>query len=261
MICLLYESGNHSNRLFQTIHFEAYCKEYNHKFLNLCFEDMKELYGQKKNVFARIFRFFLIRKPLRKLIRVVDFDKEDSQSSLVDRLNRQKISFVGGWYFRRHDLTLKYRKYFQNRYLLCPSYYSTNTFVQDVLSKKNNEVLVGIHLRRGDYKTWEDGRYYFEDSVFLEYISHMEEKIKEKNIVCKFILFSNESISIPKRENLVLSKEKWYIDQYIMSKCDYLIGPPSTFTGWASYIGEVPLLYMQTKDATFSLDDFKIING
>ena len=76
-----------------------------------------------------------------------------------------------------------------------------------------------------------------------------------------FILFSNESISIKENENIVISKESWYFDQWIMTNCDYLIGPPSTFTGWASYIGEVPLLYMESNNVNYSLDDFKIING
>lgn len=33
-----------------------------------------------------------------------------------------------------------------------------------------------------------------------------------------------------------------------MSKCDYLNGPPSTFTLWASYMGRVK--YYQIKDNT-----------
>lgn len=43
-----------------------------------------------------------------------------------------------------------------------------------------------------------------------------------------------------------------------MSQCDYLIGPPSTFTGWASYIGNVPLKYIESKNIDFTLEDFKI---
>jgi hypothetical protein len=30
-------------------------------------------------------------------------------------------------------------------------------------------------------------------------------------------------------------------DMYAFAECDYLVGPPSTFTGWASFYGNVPL--------------------
>jgi len=34
MLILLHSAGNHSNRLFQNLHFEAFCKEFNVKYIN-----------------------------------------------------------------------------------------------------------------------------------------------------------------------------------------------------------------------------------
>jgi hypothetical protein len=63
-----------------------------------------------------------------------------------------------------------------------------------------------------------------------------------------FILFSNEALNIHASETVLLSHEKWYVDHHCMSLCNYLIGPPSTFTLWASYLGKTELKYIQNKD-------------
>ena len=41
-----------------------------------------------------------------------------------------------------------------------------------------------------------------------------------------------------------------------MSMCDYLIGPPSTFTSWASFIGNVPTYHIKNKYKKIELSDF-----
>ena len=37
-------------------------------------------------------------------------------------------------------------------------------------------------------------------------------------------------------------------DMYAMAEADLLIGPPSTYTGWASFYGKVPLVVMESAD-------------
>ena len=262
MIVLTCPYGNHSNRLFQMIHFEAFCKETKQKFVSICFQDMAELYGKKDSKLKNAF-FTFLHKGLRKvrLIKDIDFGDEQSNETLAKQLKKFRISFVSGWYFRRHELTEKYRKYFQSKYVLASKYTKKNDFVKKVLTRKENEVVAGIHIRRGDYKEWQGGKYYFEDEVYAKAMKRFEEVMKKNNKTVKFVLFSNEPLSFTESDVLFVSHEKWYIDQYIMSECDYLIGPMSTFTGWASYIGEVPLLYLQDKDMEIKLEDFQIING
>jgi len=38
--------------------------------------------------------------------------------------------------------------------------------------------------------------------------------------------------------------------------CDYLIGPPSTFTLWASYVGKVKYFHLKNKSGEIAIDDF-----
>jgi acyl-CoA synthetase (AMP-forming)/AMP-acid ligase II len=134
----------------------------------------------------------------------------------------------------------------------------------NILSNKITELknkkcfVVGVHIRKGDYKYWKEGKYYFSDDVYLKYMSNIESEInKISGRKCSFIIFSNENISINETENIIISRNKWYIDHFLMSQCDLLVGPPSTFTLWASYIGKVKYFHIEDNSGKISIDDFR----
>jgi hypothetical protein len=47
-------------------------------------------------------------------------------------------------------------------------------------------------------------------------------------------------------------------DIYAFARCDYLIGPPSTFTMWASFYGNVPLNFILRNDQRLEMKDFHV---
>src|SRR5256885_16731419 len=47
-------------------------------------------------------------------------------------------------------------------------------------------------------------------------------------------------------------------DLCALSKCDFIAGPPSTFTQWASFWGDVPLYSIDSPTAPISAEDFKV---
>ena len=258
MILLIDKFGGHSNRLFQSVNFEAYCLEHRRRFIHLSFEDMKKLYGHKPNHLAFIIRIIVRILAKSKIIHVVRFYDEQTKSSSLSLLSRQKLSFVDGWFFRCPDLLQKYKPYFQRRYSLASIYTERDPFVKQSLAKESNECIVGIHVRRGDYRIWLDGKYFFEDNVFERYILRMNTLLNSIGKIGKYIIFSNELVGLHNMPNVFVSSSPWFIDHHIMSNCDFLMGPPSTFTGWASFIGSVPLLYMVSDEPTFSLEDFVV---
>jgi len=103
-------------------------------------------------------------------------------------------------------------------------------------------VVVGVHVRRGDYKDFEGGRYYYEDDVYERNKKSVGDEIVKGGNTPKFVMFPFRSA---------------VEDQWMMSQCDYLMGPPSTFTMWASFMGKVPLGIIRDKSQTLSLADFK----
>jgi hypothetical protein len=49
------------------------------------------------------------------------------------------------------------------------------------------------------------------------------------------------------------------LDLYTLSLCDRIIGPFSSYSRWASFIGEVPLCFLESKAQQFSEQSFSKI--
>ena len=110
---------------------------------------------------------------------------------------------------------------------------------------RQGSVIVGLHKRRGDYSSWKGGIYYYDDFVYDRIMNEMRDCLKGKDVL--FEVFSDE--------NAKRSAEE---DQHLMSQCDYIVGPPSTFSTWASFMGKVPLLHIMDKDQKVRLCDFRM---
>jgi hypothetical protein len=140
---------------------------------------------------------------------------------------------------------------------------------QDLVSecKKNFEFTVGVHIRRGDYRTWRKGAYFFEDDVYNKQMANIEKQLKQQRgakSVC-FIICSNEKIELknfyPLNIQTLPSSPSMIEDLEILSLVDFIIGPPSTFSMWASYVGHVPIHFILDKNETVEIKEFSPIIG
>lgn len=267
-------NGNHSNRLIQNLYFEVFCKEYNIEFRNPTFNDLSKYYvnpcNSSTNAYYKFLQVDLLGKIFRhsrfvkrvfstvwliskvSFLKFVRFDKENEESLIIEKLlrsfKRNNTVYVGGWWFNVPILLEKHKDSVIQNYALKNEYYQENTLVNKVEQLKNKDyTLIGVHIRRGDYKTWKGGKYYFEDDVFEANMNQISKELiskgKHKHV---FILFSNEELKFTESDNIIISQNDWYIDHYIMSQCDYLIGPLSTFTLWATLIGNAKYVPIQT---------------
>ena len=57
-----------------------------------------------------------------------------------------------------------------------------------------------------------------------------------------------------------ISKGSWKEDQIILQNCDLIVGPPSTFTMWASYISQIPLIKINS-EKKYDFDNKLICKG
>ena len=130
--------------------------------------------------------------------------------------------------------------------------------------KQKSDIVVGVHIRRGDYATWNDGRFFYELEEYHQFMLRIKQLYKNKQV--SFFISSNEDFSIDiftDCECRRFGKEPSgaILDLYTLSLCDRMIGPFSTYSRWASFIGEVPLCFLETKDQNFSELNFsKIID-
>lgn len=113
-------------------------------------------------------------------------------------------------------------------------------------------LLLGVHVRRGDYKEWNKGKYYFSDEVYAkkikEFIAYKNFSLSEVGV----ILCSNGAPLIENYSglNVHYAPRPEEEDLFLMRRCDYIIAPPSTFCSMSSFMGSVPLYFIEDEETT-----------
>ena len=133
---------------------------------------------------------------------------------------------------------------------------------RDQASKLKNGkcLLVAVHLRRGDFKSWSSGKYYFNHEYYRLAIENTIRIHQGEDI--KFVIFSDdkeldyscfEGINYSRLHNFSNISFDWYF----MSLCDYIISPLySTYSGWASFYGETPMYRLNGTNLPKRRSDF-----
>ena len=175
---------------------------------------------------------------------------------LRDFEHKQFVSCIDGWE-HCHDRSYIMEHLGLLQTLLLPSFEVRN-MVDTFFDGKNKTI--GLHIRRGDYKTYCNGVYYFDDDVWLRIINRMKDQLGN-NI--RFLICSNESVDFVSKVDGCFSipNSNTIMDLYALSKCDYIIGPPSSFSQWASFVGRKPLKFILGKDDNVALESFSIIDA
>ena len=129
--------------------------------------------------------------------------------------------------------------------------------------RDNADLVVGVHIRHGDYKTWRNGRHYYTLEEFHQFMLQLQGVFPNKKV--SFFISSNEDFSIDLFTGCScyrFQKEPSgdILDLYTLSLCDRIIGPWSTYSRWASFIGEVPLCFIKEKNQQFCNEDFSVVN-
>lgn len=128
--------------------------------------------------------------------------------------------------------------------------------------KQISDIVVGVHIRRGDYATWNDGRFFYELEDYHQFMLRIKDLYKDLRV--SFFISSNEDFTLDIFKDCDcrrFGKEPSgaILDLYTLSLCDCIIGPFSSYSRWASFIGEIPLCFLETKDQEFTEDSFSVI--
>ena len=117
------------------------------------------------------------------------------------------------------------------------------------------DVVVGIHMRQGDYRRLMDGQFHYETEEFVAILEGLTEAWPGKRV--GFCLTSDQPQEVETfaPHPVVIGPGGPLQDMVLLSKCDVITGPPSTFSLWASFLGDRPLAVLKTSTPP-GADDF-----
>jgi len=124
--------------------------------------------------------------------------------------------------------------------------------------RQKYKMLIAVHIRRGDYKYFLDGKFFFDDDVYRSYMLQMKNFFQNEDAL--FYIFSNEEIDINNYQGLHVHFDNSQAaagDMWSMANCDYIIGPVSTFSMWASFWKQVPLYFIKGPNQDISKNNFR----
>jgi len=278
------KQGQLANRIIVFAHLIGFAHQYGYKLVNFTFYDYANIFPELNKDFlcrypkarfsfqlSLFFRKILYRiifcvgnksrKCKNKFLSSYNYSNEEevkllTDSSCFEAFNRSKIILVNGWMLRDYKSLNKHKEIIKK--IFSPDKKIQERILNFISNLRNlNSSLVGIHIRRGDYKHFRGGKYYFSFDIYVRIMKRMMELLNN-NVT--FLICTNETIDIEifNDLNCVLGLGSAIEDLYSLSECDFIIGPPSTFSIWASFYGNKPFYHINDASKLFFLKDFHV---
>ena len=253
--------GQMCNNILQFGHLYAWGREhdvnviamrfcYKYQYFAIC---KKKLYNWFTYLFAKY------GAKLRLIPTVFFTEEKDMNPERINFLQKARFVVLKGWEFRDYDAFLDYREDIKNLF----------SFRSGIIKKvngqlpplKENVIRLGVHIRRGDYKIWQNGRYYYSDEDFIQIIQSFCSLFPENTI--EILIVGNEKNLPQEKYRAALPAKIHFLsgnpgeDLYALSTCDYLIGPPSTFSLMAAFYNDSNLYWIFDKDRPLRKESFQ----
>lgn len=244
MIIVFNKSGQFCNRILLFAHCIASAVKYKQRVFHMFFKDLdgyvckedktegKVGYSKKSNLLlCRINEKIINKRTREKQCKV-------SQKKANSVKKRRGIHIIWNWYYRDYPALFEQRDAVL-AFLKPKAVYFKKAEENISKNKGDAQILVGLHIRRGDYIAWQGGKYYYDDAAYLGFMKQFADNCAGKKV--KFFVCSNEKINIryftDNGINVFEGTGDFIEDIVSLSFCDYVMGPPSTFSWWAAYIG------------------------
>jgi hypothetical protein len=173
------------------------------------------------------------------------------------RIAHARVVLVNGWNFRAPGCLQRQapevRAYFQP----VEEHARASRQAVDRL-RRQADVIVGVHIRRGDYRRWAGSKFFFPISRYAAWMRQLAGQFSGSRVA--FLVCSEEPPHPREFEGLSVGFGPGLPieDLYALAGCDYIFGPPSTFSQWASFYGGRPLWHCSETEADARLEKFQV---
>lgn len=177
----------------------------------------------------------------------------------IKQILKSRLTILNGWNIRDRKSFNKHKDKIRKIFQPAPAYQKNIERFFNHLNGKPS-FLVGVHIRHGDYKNWVGGKYYYPFETYAAICRQINQELSAQDTPCTFIIFSDDQVDMSLFEGLECVKGPGQVieDLYAMSRCNLIIGPPSTFSMWASFYGSAPLYHVEDPGRKVSVRDFKV---
>lgn len=258
MVVTFNRFGRLANRLFLFSHLIAFAEKAGVVLVNLSFDEYAGYFGIHEKASTNPYVPAAVEKHSGlgsvKLLRLgaslgivptvrfwddrdIVFDGEDKDDPRIRMMRNSRRIVFEGWKFRSHFHILNIMPLLRSKFLPCERIRQS---VSERMREARNrgDIVVGVHIRWEDYRGTSN---YFESSEYVDRMKHITSLLRPAKMC--FLLCSSEKLrqqDFP-AECFVPKAAEAVEDLYSLALCDFLVGPASTFSRWASFYGGKPL--------------------
>ena len=266
-----------ANNILQYGHVYAWGREHGRKTMSMRFA-YKYPYFHICDTKYHNFATYVFAKYAAKwgLIPMVTFSNDEAQNRCNEDIMLQKrMMVVTGWEAHWYDLFLKYKSEILELFAFRPEIEEKVVEAMNhgdsppvirsqssLLTEETVPMILGVHIRRGDYATFYNGKFFFSDEQYVGVIRRFLALHPDKQVRV-FICGNDPKLDkdyyrreLPACE-VVFPDGNPGEDLCLLSHCDYLIGAPSTFSLVAAMYHDRPLYWMMDADAPLSESSFR----
>ncbi|MDP4116658.1 MAG: glycosyl transferase family 11 [Bacteroidota bacterium] len=166
---------------------------------------------------------------------------------MIKILSSHQETIIAGWPIRSWELFEKHKDIVRSKF----------KFVKEIDNRAEScineirtgfDMIVGVFIRQTDYKRWLNGKYYFSGNMYAKWMKEVENLFPDKKIV--FLISSDQKQDLSLFTGLNVrfvtgnpfGDDPFIINFAELSKCDYILSPPSTYGAWCSFLNNIPLI-------------------
>ena len=254
----VHDRGRMANNILQYGHVYAWGREHGRQTVSMRFA-YKYQYFRICQTPHHNFMTYVFAKYAAKwgLIPTLYFDEKDADySDYEQQMLTRRMLVVTGWEVRWYDLFLKYKQEIISLFAF------NDAVEQQVKPLLGDGIRLGVHIRRGDYARFYDGRFFYSDEQYTQVIRNFV-KLHANEQIAVYICGNDPKLNRDYYRQQLTDCQVVFPDGNpgedlcLFSHCDYLIGAPSTFTLVASMYRDVPLCWVEDPKQPLTNDSFK----
>lgn len=273
MIIVLRQGAQISNRLVALAALSAFCIRNNIRVLVLSLSDYSGVFEASKSLHGisllllpvRLYRLFCRLLSNRFVWRILRWcpglnylTQARSWADLAPAALQRGIWIIdqsGDWCSQMPPVSDSEAPIIRQIFRYHPRFHTQASRVYAHASARS-AIVVGVHARRGDYAGHRGGIWFYTENDYLAWIEQAVQQLRpSQQDPIHFVLCSNEPGFLQAVNSPVLSVSplsEGPADQLLLSMCDVIIGPPSTFSVWAAFLSDAKLLHLFSREQTIS---------
>ena len=168
------------------------------------------------------------------------------------------MTFQLGFIFQQHFLGLEYAYPTIKKMFKPSSQY--NVLIDEPVRKlrSSSDIVAGVLIRQTDYREWNEGKCFFTSSQYAKILIGLKESFRHQNLSFFIATDEQQNLSTFKNLNSIIRVGFPIENLYSLARCDFLIGPSSSYIGWAALYGQLSLFTIQSPDDSPTVNDFNL---